>query len=601
MKFYLKKAVSLLLCAAMLFGMGAVCASAESVTPVIYIADAQESTLYDRPNTAAATPVFLPAQEELEKNFMYIIAGVLYATVAGETKEGSELLMKGLNGLFRDVVCDEFGESDPDIGANSYKYPLSYYKDDPAVVTDLLLSLDGADNSVGLEHTYLFSYDWRMSPIENAALLKDFIAHVKAREGARKVSLLCAGNGGVVANAYLYTYGEAAAADVAGCVFLNSPLLGNSLVGDVMSGNLTEKLVDADNILNMFEIVTAAERSSALVRYINDDPNGFLLSLFETVFGEGQYTSQLSSALVWLINSFMGGQSIWSDLAKQYSKYIGDNEARLYTGYVFDFLRYTPGLWALVPAENFDDAWSFLFPEDDATDKLTKKIEDFRVVQDATKETLVSAKNSGINVCIVAGYNLQVLPISGTIDQHSDSMLLTKYASAGATTAVHGSTDILRQENRDGHEHMSPCEQIDASTGALPEHTWYMRNLPNMQYECESAANFLMWLLTSNHQRTIWEELRYPQYMAYSRSQNLIYALDNGKTVYYYGDADVDGHVTAADARLALRASAGLEPIGTEIGLLLADVNCDTKITADDARKILRFTAGLEGFDDIAQ
>ncbi len=59
-----------------------------------------------------------------------------------------------------------------------------------------------------------------------------------------------------------------------------------------------------------------------------------------------------------------------------------------------------------------------------------------------------------------------------------------------------------------------------------------------------------------------------------------------------HGDADGDFTVTAADARLALRVSAGLESIGltqTEC----ADTDWDGKITAGDARTILRYSAGL--------
>jgi len=247
-----------------------------------------------------------------------------------------------------------------------------------------------------------------------------------------------------------------------------------------------------------------------------------------------------------------------------------------------------------VPEDNFDDALYFMFGNEEISAKLEKKINDYRPVQAATKTTLQTAKDNGINVCLVAGYNMQVLPISGTIDQHSDSMLLTKYASAGATTAKHGSSDILSQKVKDGHEHLSPDEQIDASTGALPEHTWYIRNLPNMRFESESAADFVTWLLMSDHQRTIWEEPRYPQYLAYSKNKKIVSALSNGTTVYYYGDANVDGFVTAGDARLALRVAVGLDTIPTEIGFVLADVDCNSEITAGDARQILRYSVGLD-------
>lgn len=62
------------------------------------------------------------------------------------------------------------------------------------------------------------------------------------------------------------------------------------------------------------------------------------------------------------------------------------------------------------------------------------------------------------------------------------------------------------------------------------------------------------------------------------------------------GDADMDGKVTSADARIVLRAAAKLITLTMEQEEL-ADVDWDGKITANDARMILRVAAGLESFD----
>ena len=60
------------------------------------------------------------------------------------------------------------------------------------------------------------------------------------------------------------------------------------------------------------------------------------------------------------------------------------------------------------------------------------------------------------------------------------------------------------------------------------------------------------------------------------------------------GDVNQDGMVTAADARLALRATVGLEHYAADsVQFRAADVTHDGKITAADARKILRSTVGL--------
>lgn len=61
------------------------------------------------------------------------------------------------------------------------------------------------------------------------------------------------------------------------------------------------------------------------------------------------------------------------------------------------------------------------------------------------------------------------------------------------------------------------------------------------------------------------------------------------------GDVNFDGKVTAADARLALRAAAKLETL-TSDAFFAADANLDKKITAADARKILRVAAKLDKF-----
>ena len=60
----------------------------------------------------------------------------------------------------------------------------------------------------------------------------------------------------------------------------------------------------------------------------------------------------------------------------------------------------------------------------------------------------------------------------------------------------------------------------------------------------------------------------------------------------YPGDVDLDGEITAADARIALRASSKLIRLSRE-AFIAADVDEDGIITAADARIILRMSARL--------
>ncbi len=67
------------------------------------------------------------------------------------------------------------------------------------------------------------------------------------------------------------------------------------------------------------------------------------------------------------------------------------------------------------------------------------------------------------------------------------------------------------------------------------------------------------------------------------------------KLLYVMGDVDGDGNISASDARLALRASVGLESYDESSSEYKAcDVDGDNKVTASDARLILRASVGLE-------
>ena len=64
---------------------------------------------------------------------------------------------------------------------------------------------------------------------------------------------------------------------------------------------------------------------------------------------------------------------------------------------------------------------------------------------------------------------------------------------------------------------------------------------------------------------------------------------------YTLGDVDGDGNISAADARLALRRSVGLETYEEgSTAFLACDVDLDGNVSAADARLILRASVGLE-------
>lgn len=86
-------------------------------------------------------------------------------------------------------------------------------------------------------------------------------------------------------------------------------------------------------------------------------------------------------------------------------------------------------------------------------------------------------------------------------------------------------------------------------------------------------------------------------YVWFETSHFSAYALvdESEEIKYSLGDVDNDGNVTAADARLALRASVNLEKFERP-QVLSADTDKNGSVTASDARTILRVSVKLEKF-----
>lgn len=66
-----------------------------------------------------------------------------------------------------------------------------------------------------------------------------------------------------------------------------------------------------------------------------------------------------------------------------------------------------------------------------------------------------------------------------------------------------------------------------------------------------------------------------------------------------WGDATLSEQLSAADARLILRYSAGLETGFSELQKKVSDINNDGNVNASDARLVLRLSAGIENEYDI--
>ena len=628
-----RKIISCILAVVMIFGVFSVAVTAAEDDydyPVIVINGIDNNPLYANPDAVTAAQIFPPSDLNIAALTAEMYISGIVAMASGEYEEVMNFFVGSqLFDILERIQLNPDGTSkSSNIGPITYEYPLDYYSTSPVygkIAGEIGL---GMANRIGSKNVYVFTYDWRIDPIENALKLHDFIQHVKEISGKEKVTIISEGYGSTVAVAYLAQCYEDATADVDNFVTVNSAFMGSSLIGDIYTGRLATNYNELQNT------------TSAFIRYTNDVP-------------DNPFTATAINILNYILNTEWETQ----DLIANCLTMMGHITDDLYDHYLRDMLRYFTGLWALVPVDYYDEAmdWMYMDESEGASgsynSQIQEKIQTFKNYQYSAPEILNKAKSEGINVNVVSSWDIQLIPIGDNKASHellqkdysignytgdnteviglsaqSDGLIDTHYSSFGAYTValndVGAAIQNNKQRNTEGecgnHNHLNAvydmldytgelggiAHYIDASTCALPDNTWFIRNMKHGTFSTESnSMDFLVYLATCDATMDVYSANGlYGQFMWYNRYvkpgylQIPDYSHLSGQ--FLMGDVNLDGKITPADARLALRISAGLEnkPASDSVVFLNADVNGNGVITHADARIILRVTAGLAHF-----
>lgn len=599
MKNTLKKVISVVLCLLMVAAtpLSVIAVKLNSV-PVIYVGDTAENPLYVNPNKNGAASAFDMNSSKFTGNVANILWGVAISSLS-DVSTGTTSVITGIKGMLDPILCAPNGDSlSSDVGPWYYADPVSKHTEDAIFSDNMKSFVSAAAGYVKADEIFFFSYDWRLDPLAGAENLLEFIDHVEALTGKDKVAILSVGTGGIITNSYLYAYPTHAADNVTSTVFYGCPLLGNSVIGDLMTGHIVRTRDDYDSFLDsVTDGVTGEYRGKAFMDFLSDDATGSLYGIGSTLLGDSSATALIVKLAVLLGITIGNSQDLHKTLGQAYNKLASSADGVIYDDFLREYLRNMPGLWALVPADDFDDAKEFLFEGEILNTTLSRRISAYRTVQENTAKTFFRAKQDGINVCLVTGYGFQLIPITASVDDVSDGIESVKYTAAGAVTTDNSKeADHLLYCLNENHNHVSPDKDIDASYCILPESTWFIQNVAHGDMTKAPVATFLVWLLFGFSQRNVRENMNYTQYMSYSSySQKLTPYTTPGDEfdATAYGDVDYSGKVDAADARAALRIAVGLDTASKETKII-ADVDGNGKVEAADARLILRYAVGLE-------
>ncbi len=469
----MKKIISTILIISFVFSLSVTGSAASKkcncgLTPVIHVPGFGEP-VYKDPGFEENYTVFPPEGDAIKKAVPDLITAVIFGLLTGNFDAFGKFAAKGADIMLGEAACDKNGDPLYNTGVEPDELLIDTHKN------TVYVSEDSDDNGY-----FLYSYDWRLDPIDNAKGLKNFIEEVKKLTGHNKVILSAHSQGNTVVTSYLHLFGNRGIEKI---LFLSPAYQGLSLVGSLFTQD-----------------VYVQGKGDSLADYLNG------------IMGYDDIKSQLITAVIKEINEIGTVDGILFYL----QKVLDDQLDRVFAESLTDIIGTLPGIWAFVPDEYYEEAKETVFKGNPEYKKLIERIDYYHYnVQAKTASIIKSAKSKGTSVIITAGYNISSIPVSGCEEVHSDFLIDTKYMSLGATCLPFSKAfddNYKQQKKACGHNHLSADGLIDASTCAFPEHTWFIKNNGHSEFE-SGYCEFLQWAVRYNGQPNVRTNPSYPQFM----------------------------------------------------------------------------------------
>lgn len=459
----MKKAISLILCAVILC-CTAVPALADregcdcGFSPIIYVGPLGCTPIVRDAGTENEQQLWKIDTRFLLSNLSAVLPQLNKALLLCNPKLLGDALVEFVSSCFGDLVLDSDGCSKENVTTPELNVP--------------------SGNTHGIDNDYYFDYDFRLDPYEDADQLHDFIGQVKELTGHDSVQLKCSSMGGVVLSAYLDKYGHDGI-DVIICRCC--PLWGTAVAGEAFCGKIE---------LN----------ATALTRY-GEDAIPFLETGFADDFIEGS---------LYVLLDVLKGAGVIDRLCALGDKIVKDVGDQVFQEALIPIFGTLPGLWSLVPEEYFNEAVRFMNVPSEGG--LHDKIFSYRNAMANVADNLKTAKDDGVKICLICGYNVQRTPLVTLWRSTSDGTVDTKYASLGATCgSVKEPLDAAYLNELENKNHLSPDNMIDASTCAMPENTWFVRDW----LHCNGNAGIdeLFRLVMTTDEVSVATFEKYPQFL----------------------------------------------------------------------------------------
>ena len=351
-----------------------------------------------------------------------------------------------------------------------------------------------------------------------AAQLDEYIDYVMELTSSDKVALVAMSMGNCVLTTYLYEYyytaeDYAERNHIDAVVYLAGAMNGVAACEDPFSGNIS---VDSVSLMRFLKEVL---NGNGLYKFLEVL---YVLGAFDPIVN---YVDNLTQEL----------------LAHGFNDAVGSNLATI------------PGFYALMGTERYEEAKAYFFDTAEKQQKYAKLIEknDYYhySVQANGVNMIQSLLDDGINTMIIAQYGYTMAPLTSDNDRMSDGVIMTERESYGATCAdVDGTLGDNYKQAKEcvcGKNHVSPDNQIDASTCAFPDITWFIKNAHHSEDD-DLLSDFIDLAIYGDEQMTVWTYKDYPQFLLAADEDTLVpLTSENAGEVVAFEDAIFTAEIKA--------------------------------------------------------
>lgn len=329
----------------------------------------------------------------------------------------------------------------------------------------------------GEDHLYFLAYNSTGNLLTAVDDLYNLIQRAKTETGHDKVNMIAISLGGSVFNALIEFYPQVKN-DLHRIALVVPGYDGTSLLGDIFINNLSyeDDMLYRDMIPSFFDTGII----SGVPGYV-----GYLANLMIRMLPEDVLRAVLDVA---------------------YQKLTGA-------------LTRSTAMWSLVPSSYYEEA-SAIWLNRLGYEEIKRQADLYRDAQLDAAENILSFVSSGVQIFDIVNYDVTLFSVVRSYTQYNSDGILPLYAASMGATCGYVNTplpDGYVQQNTHctdpTHNHMSPDGIVDASTGLLPDQTWYFRY---QRHENTAGDDVIIRLLTalalSDDITSVYSDPRFPQF-----------------------------------------------------------------------------------------